>query len=133
MSGAAENKAVVRRVYEDGYNGGDESVFAELYHSSFVHHSKALHDVGQGPEAERKSMLRFREALPDVRFEILDLLAEGDQVVARLRITGTPRADFGDVLASDGRFDRHAVALLRLRDGHLVEEWFFTDAGTSTS
>ena len=133
MSGAAENKAIVRRAYEEGYNGGDEAVFAELYHPSFFHHSKTLHDVGQGPDAERKSMLRFRAAMPDVRFEILDLLADGDKVVARLRITGTPVGDFGDVLAADGRFDRHAIALFRLQDGQLAEEWFFTDAGTSTS
>ena len=133
MTSAAENKAIVRRAYEAGYNGGDESVFAELYHPSFVHHSKTLHDVGQGPDAERRSMLRFRSAIPDVRFEIIELLADGDKVVARLHITGTPVGDFGDVLASDGRFDRHAIALFRVQDGQLAEEWFFTDAGTSTS
>jgi predicted ester cyclase len=129
--GTAENKAIIRRVYDEGYNAGDESIYAELYHPTFTHHSKTLHDVGQGPEAERRSMLRFRESMPDARFEIVQLVAEDDMVAARLRITGTPRADFGNVLATDGIFDRHALALFRLADGQLMEEWFFIDAGTS--
>ena len=65
------NKAIVERVYREGYNGGDESVYAELYKPDFFHHSKVLHDVGQGGEAERQSMLRFRESMPDARFVFL--------------------------------------------------------------
>lgn len=131
--GATEdkNKAIIRRVYDEGYNGGDESVYAELYKPDFFHHSKTLHDVGQGGEAERQSMLRFRDSMPDARFEIVELLAEGDKVAARLHITGTPRHDFGNVLAADGGFDRHCLALFRLEDGLLAEEWFYIDGGTA--
>jgi hypothetical protein len=35
------------------------------------------------------------------------------------------------VLAADGHFDRHALALFRLEKGLLMEEWFFVDAATS--
>lgn len=131
MGDAATNKAIIRRVYEEGYNGGDESIYAELYKPDFFHHSKTLHDVGQGGEAERQSMLRFRASMPDAHFELLDLLAEGDRVAVQLHITGTPVADFGNVAAADGRFDRHALALFRLEDGLLAEEWFYVDGGTS--
>jgi predicted ester cyclase len=127
------DKDVVRRIYEDGYNRADESVFAELYHPAFVHHSKSLHDTAAGGEGERESMLRFRAAMPDVHFEILELLADDDKVVARLRITGTPAQAFADVFRAGDAFDRHAIALFRMQDGQVAEEWFFTDAGTSTS
>jgi len=125
------NTAIIRRVYDEGYNGGNEAVFAELYRPDFVHHSKTIHDVGQGAEAERQSMLRFRAAMPDARFEILQLLADGDHVAARLRITGTPVQRFGDIRPEDGPFHVHALALFRLEGGRLAEEWFFVDAGTS--
>jgi predicted ester cyclase len=68
-----------------------------------------------------------------VHFEILELLADGDKVVARLRITGTPAQAFADVFREGDVFDRHALALFRMQDGQVAEEWFFTDAGTSTS
>jgi predicted ester cyclase len=128
-----DGKDVVRRIYEDGYNRADESVFAELYHPTFVHHSKSLHDTAPGGEGERESMLRFRAAIPDVNFQIVELLADGDKVVARLRITGRPQQAFADVFRAGDVFDRHAVALFRIQDGQVAEEWFFTDAGTSTS
>ena len=125
------NKAIVERVYREGYNGGDESVYAELYKPDFFHHSKVLHDVGQGGEAERQSMLRFRESMPDARFEITGMVAEGDMVSVQLHVTGTPGQDFGNVLASDGGFDRRCLALFRLEDGLLAEEWFYIDGGSS--
>lgn len=131
MRDAGTSKAIICRVYEEGYNGGVESIFAELYKPDFFHHSKTLHDVGQGSEAERQSMLRFRAAMPDVRFEVLHLMAEDDHVAAQLHITGTPMHDFGNITAAAGRFDVQALALFRLEDGLLAEEWFYVDGGTS--
>ena len=105
-------------------------MYAELYQPDFYHHSKTLHDVGQGGEAERQSMLRFRDSMPDAVFEIVHQVAEGDMVATRLHITGTPRKDFGNVYAADGGFDRHCLALFRIsEDGRLAEEWFYIDGG----
>lgn len=130
MSDGATNKAIIRRIYDEGYNGADESIYAELYRPDFVHHSKVIHDVGTGPDSERQSMLRFRAAMPDAHFEILQLLAEDDHVAARLHITGTPVEDFGGVAPVGGRFDVHALALFRFEDGGIAEEWFYVDGGT---
>src|SRR5690242_13625350 len=93
-SATDENRALVERVYREGYNGGDVRVYDECYTDDFLHHSKTLHDVTPGAGGERESMQRFRTAIPDVRFEIVELIAEGDRVAARLRITGTPVAPF---------------------------------------
>lgn len=130
MGDLEANKATVQRLYDEGFNAGVESVFAELYHPSFRHHSKVLHDLPPGGEGERQSMLRFRQAIPDAHFTVLQTIAEGDMVAARLHMTGTPTGDFGDV-AAGGRFDRHALALFRLVDGRLADEWFFVDGGTA--
>ena len=124
----ARNKEVVRALYDRGFTGGDEQAFRELYAPDFVHHSKVLHDVPPGGEGERLSMLAFRRAMPDARFEILDLLAEDDRVVARLRVTGTPVEDFGHNVRRGEAFDTSAAALFRLEDGLLAEEWYFVDA-----
>jgi predicted ester cyclase len=94
MSGDAltceANKAVVRRIYEEGYNRGDVSIYDELYQPNFVHHSKTIHDIEPGPAGEVESMIRFRRAIPDVQFTILDQIAERDLVATRLRIHGNP-------------------------------------------
>ncbi len=122
------SKALIERIYRDGYNGGDPSVYSECYTDDFVHHSKVTHDVSPGAEGELESMQRFRQAIPDVRFTILGHVAEGDWISTRLHITGTQVEDFGTVGTGDGRFDRHVVALFRIEDGKVAEEWLFIDA-----
>jgi len=123
------NKAVVRRIYEDGYSGGDASVFDELYAPGFMHHSKVIFDVAAGGAGERESMERFRAAMPDVRFTVLDQIAEGDMVATRLRVTGHPVAAYGQELTPGTTFDTHALALFRVEDGRVRDEWYFVDAG----
>jgi predicted ester cyclase len=125
----AANKALVRRIYEDGYDRGDASVFESLYAPDFDHHSKVIHDVGPAGPGEAESMRRFRAAIPDVRFRVMDQLAEGDMVATRLHITGHPVGGYGPVSADDAVFDVHAMVLFRVEDGLAAEEWLFVDGG----
>jgi predicted ester cyclase len=124
---AGEAAALLRRIYDEGHNGGDESIYDECYLPGFVHHSKTIHDVAPGAAGEKESMRRFRAAVPDVHFDVVDVLAQGDLAAVRLTITGHPRAAFGSIEAG-GRLDIHAVALFRLESGRVAEEWFFVDA-----
>ena len=123
-------RAVVRRIYEVGFDQGNESVFDECYAPAFVHHSKVIHDAPPAGEGEKQSMLRFRQAIPDVRFEILDMVSDEHHVVVRLHIHGHAREAYGTVPA--GPYDVHAVAWFRI-DGsgarpRVAEEWLFVDA-----
>ena len=120
------NKALVRRLYEKGFNEGDASVYDDLYTPDFRHHHKTIHDVSQGGEGERESMLRFREAIPDVRFEITDCLAEDDRVMVHLRVTGHAARDFPPISAGE-TIGFRAIALFRIQDGRIAEEWFYRD------
>ena len=124
------NKAAVRRIYEHGYNRGNTAIYDELYEPDFVHHSKTIHDIESGTAGEAESMIRFREAIPDVRFTVLDQLAEGDLVASRVRITGTPVGRFGDIGPEGGVFDVETMVLFRFADGKAVEEWLYLKAGT---
>ena len=121
------NKNVIRRIYAEGFNRGDVSVFDTLYAKDFRHHSKTIHDISAGAEGERESMLRFREAIPDVHFQIEDAIAEGDQVMVRLKLTGTPIKEFPPIQPGKP-MEFRAVAIFRLDGGRVVEEWFYRDA-----
>ncbi len=120
------NKAIIRRIYEQGFNEGDTSVFDELYASDFRHHNKTIHDVSSGGAGEKESMLRFREAIPDVRFRIDQSIAEADRVVVLLTITGTPVKEFPPIQPGEA-MEFRAAAIFRLADGKLAEEWFYRE------
>ena len=130
MSTTEAALAVVRRIYEQGFDQGDEAVFDECYAPGFVHHSKVIHDVPSAGEGEKQSMLRFREAIPDVRFEIIDMLGDESRVVVRLHIHGHAEQSYGTVPA--GAYDVHAVAWFRIElhdsQARVTEEWLFVDA-----
>lgn len=119
--------ALVQRIYEEGFNGGDESVFDRCYTPGFTHHSKTVHDVAPGPAGEKGSMRRFRSAIPDVHFELLEWLTGPQTVAVRLRITGHPEAAFGDI-PPGGALCIHAMALFGVEGDRVAEEWFFVDA-----
>lgn len=130
MSTIDDALAVVRKIYELGFNQGVEAVFDECYAPGFVHHSKVIHDVSPGGEGEKQSMIRFREAIPDVRFEIIDMIGDENRVVVRLHIHGHAENSYGTVPAGD--YDVHAVAWFRIDARNervqVAEEWLFVDA-----
>ena len=121
------NKRVVRRVYEQGFNEGDGSVFDELYAPDFRHHNKTIHDVSVGGAGEKESMRRFRDAIPDVRFTIEDQIAEGDRVSNRLTIRGTPVKHFPPIEPNGEPMEFRAVAIFRVENGLIAEEWFYRE------
>ncbi len=125
------NKAIVRRVYEAGFNQGDAAVFDELYAPGFRHHNKTIHDVAAGGAGEKESMRRFRHAIPDVRFTIEDQIAEGDRVANRLTIRGTPVEAFPPIEPNGEAMEFRAVAIFRLRAGLIEEEWFYREPEAS--
>ena len=120
------NEAIVRRIYEEGFNQGDTSPFDELYADDFRHHNKTIHDVSKGGAGERESMLRFRDAIPDVHFELVDCMAKGDKVMLHLSITGTPRKHFPPIEPGQPMAFK-AAAVFRLADGKVAEEWFYRE------
>ncbi len=120
------NAAIIRRIYEQGFNEGEASVYDEFYSPAFRHHNKTIHDVSRGGEGEKESMRRFRKAIPDVHFSIIDCLANQDKVMVHLKVTGTASETFPPIEAGE-RIDFRAVALFRIEDGLVAEEWFYRE------
>ena len=73
-----DNKALVRRFIEEGMVGGDGDLIAEFCEPGSLF---ARGVVGQ--------IASMHSLFPDLDLSIDGLIAEGDQVVARVRVTGT--------------------------------------------
>ncbi len=61
-------------------------------------------------------------AIPDLRFEIQDLVAEGDAVVARFTMEGTPTGSLMGQPLSGKKFSLRGLAYYRLANGRVVED-----------
>ena len=124
---AEENKALFRRAYEELWNRGNLSVADELIAPDFVNHSASA-GSNCGPESMRASVTWARRAFPDLRFEIEELVAEGDIVAGRLTMSGTHEGPLMGMPPPTGRAVRQDhMHFVRYRDGRAIEHWGVRD------
>ncbi|MGE0815690.1 MAG: ester cyclase [Vicinamibacterales bacterium] len=125
---AATNAArVITRYFDEVWNGGDLDVLDELLAPDYVNHSPSIPNPRPGP-ADLKPIVRaMREGAPDLHYEILDLVVDGDRAAVFLRVTGTHTgALFG--LPPTGRpFDIRQMQIEWLKDGRLWQHWRVSD------
>ncbi len=73
---AEENKAVVRRLIEEGYNEGDLDVVDELVAPDVFNHP-AVPEHQHGIDGFKHVILWVRDIDPDTHYHIDDIIAEG--------------------------------------------------------
>ena len=122
-----DHMATLERMY-GRINAHDVDGFCEYLAEDFVEHEVA---PGLSPTKEgvRQFFTMYMAGLPDLRFEIEDMLASGDKVVARVRCTGTHSGEFMGMPASGNSVSAEAVDIIRFGDDGLAREhWGVFDA-----
>src|SRR5262245_15288489 len=86
------NKTVVRRIL-DAFNTGDTKIIDEVTHPDLISHTPKL-ALPPDKEGLKRQIEWLREHFPDAKFEEEEVLAEGDVVYLRWKMTGTHQARF---------------------------------------
>jgi predicted ester cyclase len=85
------------------------------------------HDPADGTRSRRDGIAEKLTALwtafPDGRFELEELVAGGDRVVARSRFVGTHLGPFGPLAPTRAEVDVSFMDLYRLEAGLIAEHW----------
>jgi predicted ester cyclase len=86
---AAANKEVILRLYDEAVNQGryDEVITEEIVRPDATMHN-ALHSDLRGPEVLRATWRSLHAAFSELKFEIDDIIADGDLVAVRGTTTG---------------------------------------------
>ncbi len=111
------NKAVFRR-YLQAFNTGDLDAFDELIADDYINHNPSIPNPPPGPAGLKPIVKDLRQQAPDLRFEEVQLVAEGDLVAAHLLVHG-----FGSEPVQQ-------IQVERFRDGRIVEHWRATGDGS---
>ena len=124
-----QNKDIFRRIV-DASNSGDlariRDVMYDLVAEDFVGHAPGEPDF-HGPEGYMETMRLFHSGLADLQIEIQDLIAEDDRVVVQLVFSGIHTGEFAGVPPTGRKVSVPEVAIGRVRDGKLVEEFEYWD------
>jgi predicted ester cyclase len=117
----ADNKEIVRRVIEEGYNAGNVEILDECCAAGYVNHDSFGGDLDV--EGEKELIRTYRNAFPDMRVEIEDLIAEGDLVCARWKASGTHEGEILGLEPTGNSFPTEGLFFGRCEDGKVVEAW----------
>ncbi len=117
-----DNKALYRQ-YDEALSQRDFARFDEIFAPNYVYHSPGVPELPPGPEGLKQLLSGYVAAFPDVRTTIEELIAEGDQVVARLTYSGTHQGAFQGIAPTGKQITMSSIDIVRIADGKIVEEW----------
>ena len=122
----SDNKALVLRSEAELWSKGNLAVADELYSPDFVCHF-VVGPEWRGLEGIKGEVKRHRTSFPDWHERVDDIVAEGDRVVIRFTSTGTQRGEFAGIAPTGRKVSIQEVAIFRLVDGKIVEQWGMPD------
>ena len=118
-----QNKTIVRRYLQDALvavRGGNLSATDE-----FLTDDATFYDPGRPPsvgrEAQKQRSVGLLAGFPDVRFEIEDMIAEGDKVVARWTMYATNSGSFLGRPPTGKQIAMSGITIYRLANGQISE------------
>ena len=120
-----ENRAVVRRYYEDVLGDGQLSLLQELAVPNYHEHDPLPGQTdGRAGLKQRVEMLRsaFRP-----QFTLEDIIAEGDRVAVRWTNRGIHVGEFMGIPPTQRAFAIAGIDIHRLENGKLAEHWHVVD------
>ena len=118
-----QNKELVRR-YIETWNRGDLQGMARFWAPDMVHHTRS---GSHSFDEVAKIVSDFMKAFPDLQFEIVDLVADGDRVASRMTARATHEGEYMGMPATGRQVSCSVFGIARIAGGKLVEHWGVTD------
>lgn len=120
-----ENKAIVRRYYEEVLNEGKVNVLEEIAVQDYDEHDPLPGQVN-GLDGLRQRVEMLRSALAP-HFTIEDIIAEGDRVVVRWINRGTHVGELMGIPPTGKTFSMAGIDIIQMRDAKMAEHWHVVD------
>lgn len=123
------NKATEKR-FANAVNTHDPDLISKAVDEIFdpdVRAGTPMPIEATGPEGVKHVLATLHQAFPDLHISIEDLIAEGDKVVTRERITGTHRGSYMGLPATGKQVAYNEIMIARFADGRIVEYWGVVD------
>ncbi len=119
-----QNRALVRRFWDEVWNKGNLAVIDELVAPDHLRYGPGvLEGERRGLDALQRVVKKWREALPDLQVAIESLIADGDEVVCRLRWAGHQQGELLGIAPTGKEVRMWEIQSCRVAGGKIVEFW----------
>jgi steroid delta-isomerase-like uncharacterized protein len=113
---------LIERWFDDIYGKGDADAINALVAGEFVAHSSDGSQV-KGRAAFAEWVQWYRRTFTGAKWEIHDVVAEGDRIVARYSGTSTYRGGLAGIPSKNQKVRQTGIAIFRVQEGVVREMW----------
>jgi predicted ester cyclase len=122
-----QNLSSVNRIYAEFINQGNEAVFDELVDANIIENEEMPPGMEPNREGVKQLFRMFRSAFPDLHFQVDELIAADDKIVARISVSGTNEGSFMKMPPTGNKISYKLIDIFRLVNGKVVEHWGIGD------
>jgi steroid delta-isomerase-like uncharacterized protein len=126
LSKQEQNKQLVRQFLEALDRYDTEMVDQLVSSTNYSFHFSGMPPMDWNTNKEQ-FLAPFNKAFPDLRRNIVDMVAEGDKVAVSINVTGTYKGEFQGIPATGKHVSFTAMDILTIIDGKIIEEWATAD------
>jgi steroid delta-isomerase-like uncharacterized protein len=122
------NKILIKRWFEQVWNQKSEAAIDEMFSEHGKAHGFPEPDsVLVGPEAFKAIHRNFCGAFPDLRVDVEEIIAEGDRVAVRFRVSMTHQGDHLGFPASGKKETLLGSTFAVVKGNQIVDGWNYMD------
>jgi len=120
------NKALVRRLFEEVWNQGNLTAIDELFATSYIRYDPAAPEA-KGLAGFKHFVTTLRRAFPDIEVALEDVIAEGDKMAARAIWRGTHQGEYLGIAPTGRQVAVMGTVTLRIVHDKFQEGWLNMD------
>jgi len=122
------NKTIIELFINAVFINHDLTVLDGIMRDDYIQHNP---DVAQGKSGFKQFFEQTFKAMPDFKYKIIRLVAEGDYVMAYCVSSGTHSdADWLNTPPRGSQLNFNVVDIFRIQDGKIAEHWDVADTLT---
>jgi steroid delta-isomerase-like uncharacterized protein len=122
-----QNKTIVRRFFEELWNGRNLSVADEIFAPDCVTHQLTSGEEAiaapRNAEAVKEHVGEWLRSFPDLHFTIDQMMAEGDRVVTFAVMHGTQTESWHGVPATGRKVSIRMTVMHQISNKKIVADW----------
>ncbi len=123
-----ENRAIVRRLYEEVWNKRRVELVDELISPSHALYDPNVSGSEVGPQAYKRQLVKWLKAFPDVRMTIEDIVGENEKIVVAWTLSGTHDGEFAGFPATNKKVSVEGVTINHVVNGKVIDSLVTWDA-----
>ena len=118
-----QNKEIARRFYEECWNQGKVDRLEQFVAKDCRFHDPVFPSLTSGVDNLKRHITMCRNAFPDLRFSLDNMIAERDEVVVHWTANGTQEGQFLGVAPTRKAASVGGTSIYRIKNLRIVEQF----------